>query len=298
MNENSSIIANILSTSSVASEHQSAVNLPSSLPRSLPVVWMLAKREWIRFFRQPHRVVAAVGQPILFWILFGTGLHGAFRGDGEQGFMGYYLPGTVALILLFTAIFATISIIEDRREGFLQNVVVAAVPRWTIALGKTIGGAVIAWVQAAVFIGLLVAFGTIPFEWSLLSLGAFMALAALGMTALGVCMAWPLDSTQGFHALMNLCLMPMWLLSGAFFPIPIVNSDSPVGQSVMHWIMRSNPLTYPVAGMRWAMFPNMQTSTFWQPTVTMSWLVTLSFTLVTLLAATLIVRRNAKGDIQ
>lgn len=259
---------------------------------------MLAKREWVRFFRQPHRVVAAVGQPILFWILFGTGLHGAFRGNGDQGFMGYYLPGTVALILLFTAIFATISIIEDRREGFLQNVVVAAVPRWTIALGKTIGGAVIAWVQAAFFIGLLVAFGTVPFEWSLISLGAFMALAALGMTALGVCMAWPLDSTQGFHALMNLCLMPMWLLSGAFFPIPIVNSDSPVGQSVMHWIMRFNPLTYPVAGMRWTMFPDMQTSNFWQPTITMSWLVTLSFTLVTLMAATLIVRRNAKGDIQ
>ena len=283
-------------------------NIPSQIPSPWPVVWMLAKREWVRFFRQPHRVVAAVGQPILFWILFGTGLHGAFRGNGDQGFMGYYLPGTVALILLFTAIFATISIIEDRREGFLQNVVVAAVPRWTIALGKTIGGAVIAWVQAAVFISLLVAFGTVPFEWSLVSLGVFMALAALGMTALGVCMAWPLDSTQGFHALMNLCLMPMWLLSGAFFPIPLLQSDSPVGQSVMHWIMRFNPLTYPVAGMRSTMFPitpfpttpfpSTQAATFWQPTIAASWAVTLCFTLVTLIAATLIVRRNAKGDIQ
>ncbi len=125
-------------------------------------------------------------------------MHGAFRGEGNQGFMEYYLPGTVALILLFTAIFATISIIEDRREGFLQNVIVAPVPRWTIALGKAIGGGVIAWVQAIVFVLLLVAVGTIPLTSSLIGLSVFMALAAVGMTALGVCFAWPMDSTQGF----------------------------------------------------------------------------------------------------
>jgi hypothetical protein len=84
------------------------------------VVRMLAGREWVRFFRQRQRVIGALGQPILFWLMFGTGMHSSFR-SGDQNFMTYYLPGTLALIVLFTAIFTTISIIEDRREGFLQG---------------------------------------------------------------------------------------------------------------------------------------------------------------------------------
>ncbi|MFM7973485.1 MAG: ABC transporter permease, partial [Pirellula sp.] len=78
-----------------------------------PSAWMLAKREWIRFFRQPFRVIAAFGQPILFWVLFGTGFHSAFQGGSPiENYMGFFIPGTAALILLFTAIFSTISIIE------------------------------------------------------------------------------------------------------------------------------------------------------------------------------------------
>ena len=135
----------------------------------LACVWMLAWREWIRFFRQRNRVIGALGQPILFWLLFGTGMHAAFRG-GSQDFMSFYLPGTIALILLFTAIFATISIIEDRKEGFLQNVLVAPVPRWTIAAGKIVGGSAIAWVQAVMFLTLTVAIGSVAFNWNLLPL--------------------------------------------------------------------------------------------------------------------------------
>lgn len=99
--------------------------------------WLAARtlcwREIVRFFRQRNRVIGALGQPILFWLLFGTGLSRSFRmspgAENGQSFLQYYLPGTLVLILLFTAIFATISIIEDRREGFLQSVLVAPVPR-------------------------------------------------------------------------------------------------------------------------------------------------------------------------
>ena len=170
---------------------------------------MLAWREWIRFFRQPHRVIAALGQPILLWVLFGTGLHSSFRTGAGENFMNYYLPGTISLILLFTAIFATISIIEDRREGFLQSVLVSAAPRWTIAMGKAVGGAAIAWVQAVIFLGLALLVGTAAWSPSIPALLGLMAVAAVGITALGVCFAWPMDSTQGFHAVMNLVLMPM-----------------------------------------------------------------------------------------
>jgi len=238
-------------------------------------VGMLAWREWIRFFRQKHRVIAALGQPILFWLLFGTGMHQSFRGGGVGDFMSYYLPGTVALILMFTAIFATISIIEDRREGFLQSVLVAPVPRWTIAGGKILGGGAIAWVQALIFLGLAIAVGSVPIAWTLLALVLLMAITAAGLTALGVVFAWPMDSTQGFHAVMNLVLMPLWLLSGAFFPIPLLDSSAAIGQYVIHWIMRLNPLTYAVAGMRQLVYPEAVTAQgLWQPSLQLCWCVT------------------------
>src|SRR3989304_591061 len=94
-----------------------------------PVVGTLCQRELVRFFRQRNRVFGALGQPIIFWLLFGAGLR-----ENNLDY-AHFFPGTLVMILLFTAIFATISIIEDRREGFLQGVLVAPIPRWTMVLG-------------------------------------------------------------------------------------------------------------------------------------------------------------------
>lgn len=224
-------------------------------------------------------------------------MHTAFRG-GDQNFMTYYLPGTIALILLFTAIFATISIIEDRREGFLQNVLVAPVPRWTIAAGKIIGGGAIAWVQACIFLALAVAIGSVSLSVNLVGVLLLMAVSALTLTALGVFFAWPMESTQGFHAIMNLVLMPLWLLSGAFFPIPLPNATSPVGQWVMHWIMRVNPLSYTIAGMRRMMGDTSAASdSIWIPGLAECWIVSLIFLFITFSAAWWIVLRPAKSDL-
>jgi len=169
---------------------------------------MLARREWTRFFRQRNRVTAAVLQPLLFWLLFGTGLQGSFQSAGDQDFMQFFLPGTVALIVLFTAIFATISVIEDRREGFMQSVLVAPVGRWPVLLGKVAGGSAIAWVQAVLFLGLVLLFGTISPQWGLIPLLVLLAMMAVSMCSLGMIVAWPMESTQGFHAIMMLGLMP------------------------------------------------------------------------------------------
>ncbi|MFO0922481.1 MAG: ABC transporter permease [Pirellulales bacterium] len=271
--------------------------LPSSSvrPSAGSVIAMLAGREWTRFFRQRNRVIGGLGQPILFWLLFGTGMHGAFRAGDGSSFMTYFLPGTVALILLFTAIFATISIIEDRREGFLQNVLVAPVPRWTIALGKIFGGAAIAWVQACLFLLLAIATGTMPVTVQLLPLVIMMAIAAMGLTGLGVCFAWPMESTQGFHAIMNLILMPLWLLSGAFFPIPMLSPNAPIGQKVMHWIMCSNPVSYTIAGMRTMMSEGPPSPDMWNPSALLVWSVTIGFAVATCLLATWIIRRPYRG---
>ncbi len=211
----------------------------------------LCQRELVRFLRQRNRIIGALATPIVFWLLIGGGMGHSFDapgpGSARGGYMEYFFPGTVLMILLFTAIFSTISIIEDRREGFLQGVLVAPVSRMAIVLGKVLGGTVLAFGQGLIFLLLAPIIG-IHVSVSGLALALLvMWIVAFALTALGFCIAWRMSSTQGFHAIMNLFLMPLWFLSGALFPAS--GAMGPLG-----WIMKLNPLSYGLAALRRAMY--------------------------------------------
>jgi len=209
-------------------------------------IWALASRELVRFFRQRTRVIGALGQPVLFWVLFGAGLHGSFNPPAwappDMTYQEYFFPGVAVMIVMFTAIFSTISIIEDRREGFLQGVLVAPISRLAIVLGKLCGGAALAVLQAGLFLALAPFLNLHLSPLTAIEVLLFLTLLAFTLTSLGFLIAWPLDSTQGFHAIMSVFLMPMWLLSGAFFPAE--------ESGWLSWVIRANPLTYGVAGLR------------------------------------------------
>lgn len=209
-------------------------------------IYTLTVRELTRFFRQRTRVIGAVGQPVLFWLLFGAGLRASFQAPawapGDMRYQEYFFPGVAVMIVLFTAIFSTISIIEDRREGFLQGVLVAPISRLSLVLGKLCGGTTLAVIQAGLFLALAPLMGLSLSPIAALQVAGFLVLLAFTLTALGFLIAWPLDSTQGFHAIMSMVLMPMWLLSGSFFPAQETGWLS--------WVIRLNPLTYGVAGLR------------------------------------------------
>jgi ABC-2 type transport system permease protein len=265
---------------------------------TIGAAWMLAKREWVRFFRQRNRVTAAIVQPLLFWLLFGTGLKGSFQAAGDLDFMQFFLPGTVALIVLFTAIFATISVIEDRREGFMQSVLVAPVGRLPVLLGKVLGGSAIAWVQAVFFLILVYLVGTAQIGWTVVPLLLLLAVVAIGMCSLGMIVAWPMDSTQGFHAIMMLGLMPMWLLSGSFFPIPAIGPETGIGQWILGGIMRINPLSYAMVEMRRLIFPAADyASAGFAPGSTVCWTVTVVAAILTTLLAWRLMRGSRKADV-
>lgn len=249
-------------------------------------VYTLWLRDAVRFLRQRSRVVGALGTPVVFWLLIGSGMHRSFQLPGTGGAVSYlefFFPGTLVLIVLFTAIFSTISVIEDRQAGFMQGVLVAPVPRTAIALGKIFGGTTLAVLQAALF---LVAAPFVGIDLSgvgLLLTLVMLALIGFGLTGLGFLLAWSLDSTQGFHAVMNLLLIPMWLLSGAVFPV----------EGAASWIralMLANPLTYGVSALRAILTPEMSPS--W-PGFVLSVVVVGAFGLAMLLADTVLVRRRA-----
>jgi len=247
----------------------------------------LWRREMVRFIRQRSRIVGAFASPLIFWLLLGFGVGSSFSASTQgrsMGYQEYFFPGTVLMILLFTSIFSTISIIEDRKEGFLQAVLVAPVPRSALVFGKLLGGTSLAMMQGVLFMMLAPLVGIsirrIPATLVMLALVAF------GLTALGYVIAWKMDSTQGFHAIMNLFLIPMWLLSGAVFPA----SGAPAW---LRTVIGLNPLTYGMSAVRWSIYGRDVASSMGIPGFAVSLGVTLAFTAVVFAAAITMTRRTA-----
>jgi ABC-2 type transport system permease protein len=209
----------------------------------------------VRFSRQRNRIVGALGTPLLFWLVLGSGLSASFMPAGMEGtsYLTYFLPGTIVLVVLFTSVFSTISIIEDRQRGFLQGVLVSPAPRISVVLGSILGGTTVGFVQGMIMVALAPFLG-IPQTAASLGITALSIFTlSFALTSLGFMFAWRTDSTQGFHAIMNLILFPMWMVSGSVFPM----EDAP---SWLALIMKINPVTYCVTSLREGLSGNLDFS--------------------------------------
>jgi ABC-2 type transport system permease protein len=246
-------------------------------------------REVVRFLRQRSRIVGALGSPLVFWFLIGSGLNRSFQGGPtlplEGGYLEYFYPGTLALIVLFTAIFSTISIVEDRQEGFLQGVLVAPVPRTAIVAGKILGSTTLAVVQGLVFLALAPLAHVRIHLVDLPGLLGVLTAVAFGLSGMGFLIAWWLDSTQGFHAIMNVVLIPLWILSGALFP----------ASGAAGWVrvlMLANPMTYGVSALRRLFYDQPLAD---EPSMALCLAVIVAFALAMLAAGTVAVGRRGKS---
>ncbi|CCG08483.1 ABC transporter permease [Pararhodospirillum photometricum] len=199
----------------------------------------LAWREVARFLRQPSRLAGTVGQPLVFWLALGTGLSPSFQAAGQQGvsYTEYFYPGMLMMMVLFAGVFSTITVIEDRDQGFLQGVLAAPVSRLSIVLGKVGGAGAIALMQTCLLLlaAPLVGFPAGPVSYLMILLT--LMVLSLGCTGLGFLVAWGMSSTSGYHAVMMLVMMPLWFLSGALFPMEGV-------PAVLEGLMWVNPFTH------------------------------------------------------
>jgi ABC-2 type transport system permease protein len=243
-------------------------------------------REIVRFYRQPARVVGVVASPLVFWVVIGSGFGTSFRsggGPGQQHYLDYFYPGALIMIVLFTSIFAMMSVIEDRKEGFLLSVMAAPVPRSAIVLGKVLGGTTLAAAQGMIFLVFAPFAGVHVQVVQVLLVGVVVFLVSFSLTALGFAIAWPMDSSQAFHGIVNLFLIPLWLVSGALFPIAGASGWIKV-------VMRLNPLTYGVEALRALLYPGAEI-TF---PLSSAMATLLLFSLVMFGLAFLMVNRRAK----
>ena len=225
---------------------------PMPLPRrgltaDVRVIAMVWRRDVLRFSRNPIRVLTALAQPALFLFLFGSGLAPAFpQGAGRVDYQTFIFPGVLAMTVLFPGIFASMTIVMDRQDGFLREMLVAPTRRSAVILGKCLGGTTIAGVQGVAMLA-VAPLVHVPYDWRLVVVLGELVLTAVVVSALGLFLASRMGEIESFQVLIQLFVLPIFFLSGALFPLTRLPS----------WIgvlTRFDPLTYTVDAMRRTVF--------------------------------------------
>lgn len=210
------------------------------------IILMIA-REFLRVRMEPSRILGMILQPLLFLLVFGIGFHESFflKGHSEINYAAFFYPGILGLVVLFSSIYATLTLVDDKKSGFFRLMTISPAGITGALLGKILATTLLGFGQSLLFIPLLF---LLPIEHFNFSIGALLLLLWLGSlccSLIGVSLAWLSPSSSAFHALMSILLIPMWLLSGAMFPIE---------KSIFFWPSLLNPMTYLVDGLRASLF--------------------------------------------
>ena len=231
-----------------APREEGAVRRPGPLAADVATALVLWRRDLVRFFRQPSRLAGALGQPVIFWFVIGAGMSGTFHMAGSgTGYLAYFYPGVVLMVVLFASIFTTLSVIEDRHRGFLQTVLAGPGSRAALVVGKTLGSASVALSQAALFLLLAPAAG-FPWRavhWPLLL--AALALAAVGLAALGLRGGLGGRQHPGLPRGADDAARPA--VGGLRGDVPDAGRPARASPAVMRW----NPISYAVSAARRAL---------------------------------------------
>jgi len=208
------------------------------------VVYILWLREVKKYFRSRAQMIGSLGSPIMYLGILGFGLGPIFQKAGEGSYLQFMAPGVMGMTILFTSIFSGVALLWDRQFGFLKETLVAPVPRLTIMIGRTLGGATVATMQGLLIFVITLIAGFRPVSWVVVPVAfLLMALIALVFAALGTIIGSSLKDMQGFSLIMNFLAMPIFFLSGALYPLR--NLPTPLAV-----LTRIDPLTYGVDGLR------------------------------------------------
>ncbi len=210
----------------------------------MSVIYILWLRQLKRYVRARARIVSSLAQPLIYLLVMGYGLSPVFKQAGMGNYIQFVTPGLIGMTILFTSVFSGIELLMDRQFGFLKETLVAPVPRVWIILGRILGSATVAMIQGALFLGVCFLGGFRLENWSALpAVFLFMALTAILFTALGSAIGASLQDMQAFQFVVSFLIMPLFLLSGAMFPLTNLPKALVIATSL-------NPLTYGVDGLR------------------------------------------------
>ncbi len=210
-------------------------------------VYVITLRDLKKFFRQKSRLIGMIARPLTWLFIIGTGLNQIIKGNLGVNYIQFILPGILGMTILFSAIFSSISIVWDREFGFMKEILVTPISRFSIAFGKMVSGTLMSTIQgliimaAAPFIGIRFTMAEV------LLLVLFIMIVSMCISAIGVFIASLIKSFESFNIIMNFIVMPMFFLSGAMYPINIL-------PKAMRYFMYLNPLTYGIDSFKHIMF--------------------------------------------
>jgi ABC-2 type transport system permease protein len=208
-------------------------------------VWL---REFKRFYRDRGSLLGSIARPLMWFLIIGGGMGASMSASSALAGADYFAfiaPGIIGMTILFTSLFQGVSVIWDREFGFLKEMLVAPVSRTTIVIGKALGGATASLFQCAIIIAVAYAVGVHFSAAALLSMLPLIIIISVGFTSMGLTIASFMDTMEGFNVIMNFIVMPMFLLSGALFPISATGG-------IMSTAVYLDPMTYGVEALRYA----------------------------------------------
>lgn len=211
-------------------------------------VYVIVAREFKKFVRERSRLFSTIARPLLWLFIVGAGMSRLVSPDTGVPYIQFIFPGILGMTILFSSIFSSISIIWDKEFGFMKEILVAPVSRFSIVIGKALSGTVVSTIQAAIilalfpFIGLKL--GILQIIWVII----ICASISFSISAFGIVLATFYDSYESFSVIMNFIIMPMFFLSGAMYPVKLL-------PDILRIVSKINPLTYGVDAIKHVIFP-------------------------------------------
>jgi ABC-2 type transport system permease protein len=211
-------------------------------------IYVIVAREFKKFIRERSRLFSAIARPLLWLFIVGAGISRLVPRDTGVPYTQFIFPGIIGMTILFSSIFSSISIIWDKEFGFMKEILVAPVSRFSIVIGKALSGTIVSTIQAAIILAL---FPFIGFKLSILQITGVILISAsisFSISSFGIVLATFYESYESFSVIMNFIIMPMFFLSGAMYPVRLL-------PEILKIVSKINPLTYGIDAIKHVVFP-------------------------------------------
>ncbi|MEW6214554.1 MAG: ABC transporter permease [Nitrospirota bacterium] len=210
-------------------------------------IYVIVGREFKKFIRERSRLLSAIARPLLWLFIVGAGMSRLVSPDTGVPYIQFIFPGILGMTILFSSMFSSISIIWDKEFGFMKEILVAPVSRFSIVIGKALSGTVISTIQAAVILALFPFIGIKLGILQIIEVILICASISFSISSFGIVLATFYESYESFSVIMNFIIMPMFFLSGAMYPVKLL-------PEVLKIASKLNPLTYGIDAMKHAIF--------------------------------------------